>query len=139
MKVIFLDVDGVLNSSKDKFSMSLETDRHLIYLKRIVDATDAVVVLSSSWRKISSLRKALENRLRSYDIEIIDSTKSLPGTRGSEIKEWLSRNPDVESFVILDDDSDMDEYKSTNLVKTEYDEGLKKEHIEKAVSILNNV
>ena len=58
MKVIFLDVDGVLNSN---YSHSISTnekgwmwdeisDFHLEKLKRIVDETDAKIVLSSSWR-----------------------------------------------------------------------------------------
>ena len=62
MKVIFLDVDGVLNTSKtfierkekhDKTGIwDLEIDEFRVeYLKQIIDATDAKVVLSSAWKK----------------------------------------------------------------------------------------
>ena len=135
MKIIFLDVDGVLNSSNDKFSTELETDSHLLLLKELVDKTNSKIVLTSSWRKIPKLRKVVDTKLKNLNIEIIGETKSLPGTRGSGIKEWL-KDKEVESFVILDDDSDMDELTSTNLVKTDYNIGLQKEDIEKALKIL---
>lgn len=49
MKIIFLDVDGVLNSIEDRFSWTIETDKHLEILKYIVDKTNAKIVVSSSW------------------------------------------------------------------------------------------
>ena len=50
MKVIFLDVDGVLNSKQDDYSIKLRTDSHLNFLRMIVKSTGAKIVLSSSWR-----------------------------------------------------------------------------------------
>ena len=50
MKVIFLDVDGVLNSAQDGYSIRLKTDSHLKLLQYIVKETGAKIVLSSSWR-----------------------------------------------------------------------------------------
>ena len=55
MKVIFLDVDGVLNSQQlfekceDDQLISVDED-NIKNLKTIVDATGAKIVLSSSWR-----------------------------------------------------------------------------------------
>ena len=55
MKVIFLDVDGVLNSQQlfekceDDQLISVDED-NIKNLKTIVDATGAMIVLSSSWR-----------------------------------------------------------------------------------------
>ena len=136
MKIIFLDIDGVLNSANDKFSQKLETKKHLNLLEKLVKKTNAKIVLSSSWRGIPSLRKIVENKMQEIDAEIIDATRSLPGTRGSEIKDWM-KDKDIESFVILDDDSDMDEMTETNLVLTDSNKGLQKEDIEKALKILN--
>ena len=54
MKVIFLDVDGVLNSQQlfekceDDQLISVDED-NIKNLKTIVDATGAKIVLSSSW------------------------------------------------------------------------------------------
>ena len=138
MKVIFLDVDGVLNSAKDGFSHHLESEHHLQLLDEIVKKSGAEIVLSSSWRKIPSLRSVLEKKLSNYGITIYGETESIPGTRGTEIKDWLDHcQKPIQEFVILDDDSDMDEYTETKLVKTSYMEGLQPEHVTRALEILN--
>ena len=54
MKVIFLDVDGVLNSEKDLLEAKGKSelfDRPLILLKELVESTKAKIVVSSTWRK----------------------------------------------------------------------------------------
>lgn len=154
MKVIFLDVDGVLNSEYDyklnnrKCILYAEVeDRPLALLKELVERTNAKVVISSSWRigcERSGRRSAfgeelfkkLERRLHDYEIDIFDITPSLRGQRGDEIRQWLQEHGDVESFVILDDDSDMCEFTETNLVKTKYSHGLQKEHVNAAIQLL---
>lgn len=140
MKVIFLDVDGVLNSARDGYSINLENDYHFEMLKKIVDATDANIVLSSSWRigfsVLSLPEKNLIERLEKYGMEIMDFTPCMTGTRGDEIREWLSNNWPVESFVILDDEGDMAEFKETNLVKTNTSIGLQEKDVDKAIEIL---
>ena len=56
MKVIFLDIDGVLNSIKfDRLRMrdgrsDFIDESRLPLLKQIVDSTNAVIVLSTTWR-----------------------------------------------------------------------------------------
>ena len=53
MKIIFLDVDGVLNSNKteDVFRGFIGLDYSCIrLLKEIVDATSAEIVLVSRWK-----------------------------------------------------------------------------------------
>ena len=140
MKVIFLDVDGVLNSARDGYSINLENDYHFEMLKKIVDATDANIVLSSSWRigfsVLSLPEKNLIERLEKYGMKIMDFTPCMTGTRGDEIREWLSNNGPVESFVILDDEGDMAEFKETNLVKTNTSIGLQEKDVDKAIEIL---
>ena len=65
MKVIFLDIDGVLNSDEyvDKVKKSdiqgIERDidiEKVKLLKRAIDETGAKVVLSSSWRYTKNAR-----------------------------------------------------------------------------------
>lgn len=138
MKVIFLDVDGVLNSVKDRFSFTIETDYHFILLKKIVDATNAEIVLSSSWRIGDS--ETVRKRLKDFGMDFIDVTPQLPypSKRGDEIRSWLKCHTEiVESFVILDDESDMCEFVETNLVKTDMKVGLQKSDVNKAIKILN--
>lgn len=111
MKVIFLDIDGVLNSDEyfDKIEklniqgIQSEIDVEKIkLLKRALDETGAKVVLSSSWRytrKVQNLKELLAN----FEI-YTESTPYIHGKRGLEIKQWLLDNPEVEDFVILDDE-----------------------------------
>lgn len=139
MKIIFLDVDGVLNSEQDRFSWTIESDKHLILLACIVRRTDAKIVVSSSWRNCGLL-DTLKTRLNDFSMSIYDKTcYSEHGIRGLEIKEWLDNHSDVESFVILDDEYfDIKSYFPNNLVKTNTKVGLQKEDVEKCIAILSN-
>ena len=110
MKIIFLDVDGVLNSqnyllnSNNKISNSINP------------------------KKITLLK------------EIVDETELIRGKRGEEIKLYLQKHPNIDNFVILDDEifEDYDDYLLKHLVKTSfYIDGLTEEHIEQAKIILN--
>jgi len=150
MRVIFLDVDGVLNCEgtfKDIYYEWKKTgvrrteldEKKVALLKDIIDLTGSEIVLSSTWRlgfddKLNPTRtetKDLVKMFNEYGITILDRTKHLGTRRGVEIREWLSRHEDVEDFVILDDDTDMEEYTNTNLVKTSfYGEGLTEEHFD---------
>lgn len=135
MKVIFLDIDGVLNSSeyfertKDNKLSRIELDiKCLKILKEVIDETKAYIVVTSSWR----LLKGFENTkkyLKEFGIDIHDVTKSIYGNRGEEIREYLN-NYNIDKFVILDDEifPDFNELKNY-LVKTSfYNGGLKEEH-----------
>ena len=154
MKVIFLDVDGVLNS-QDLFERCGEElvpidEENIRSLKEIVDATGAKIVLSSSWRygwtehrdEVQDWCQLLVDTLERYQMKIIDKTEYFSsGRREDEIKDWLGKCPErVESFVILDD-GDYDWYRhgyDKHLVKTDFcTGGLRQEHVQKAVSILN--
>lgn len=158
MKVIFLDIDGVLNSEK-YYTEHLEdmmenpVDRECVKrLKRIVDATGARIVLSSSWRtgwsrkkdQMDELCRKLVEILAEYQLEIYDKTCILNnGERGREIKFWIKNAPEkVESFVILDDhDFQWEKYRLwKRWVQTDYsDGGLQEQDVEKAVKILNEM
>lgn len=86
MKVIFLDIDGVMNDElafrawqenpdKDTFEDSdVPTDQHMAQLKRLVEATGAEVVLSSAWRcSIWGMRTVLE-RFNDYGLKLLSVT-----------------------------------------------------------------
>ena len=111
MKVIFLDIDGVLNSDAyfNKIrnlkiqGIKSEIDVEKIQLlKKAVDETGANVVLSSSWRYTRNAQY-LKELLLHYNI-YTDSTPFIQNKRGLEIKQWLADHPYVEDFVILDDE-----------------------------------
>lgn len=133
MKVIFLDVDGVLNSAQDGYSIRLRTDSHLKLLQRIIKETGAKIVLSSSWRiGFTPASRNLLARFKEYGLELMDCTPELPSScRGDEIRQWLTDNVynyDIENFVILDDEANMAEFTDKNLVQTDTNIGLQKQN-----------
>lgn len=159
MKVIFLDVDGVLTSEDYLNGVEFDLSEEKIkLLKKIVEQTNAKIVLSSSWKNKTRNFPVLENLLNKNDLEIYDTTPeikrirrinhkymdlpivNIDSKRGEEINKWvLDHNP--ESFVILDDNlHNFDKFDlDKHLVQTNYyDGGLKEEHVEKALEILNN-
>ena len=142
-KIIFLDVDGVLNSARDGFSIDLETDIHLKLLKQLVKETNANIVLSSSW-KIGfgcsfSLSNTLISRLKEHGLSILDITPEREdGNRILEIKEWISKNP-VKNILILDDEEfDIRNIFPNNFVKINNEIGLQEKDVKKGIKILNN-
>lgn len=57
--------------------------------------------------------------------------------RGKEIDEWLSKHPEVTKYVILDDDTDMEEHQLPFFIKTDpYKDGLNNEVANKVIEIL---
>ena len=120
MKVIFLDVDGVLNSehwykkNHKRHPERCRTDtaidpRYVRNLKRIVDRTGAKIVLSATCRGDvkGNYCHYLHRILEKYGLIIYDYTRRLGGERGYEIQDWLDNHQNVTNIVILDDDSDM--------------------------------
>lgn len=54
-KIVFLDIDGVLNSEKYDRQRTAQDgnidETRLVFMKELIDYTNADIVLSSSWRK----------------------------------------------------------------------------------------
>ena len=124
LKVLFLDIDGVLNSHQYKFKYGLRNGHimfpeHIEVLKYIIDnVKDLKIVISSTWRHNHSLdyfKEFFVNFGISMSV-VYDKTPSMSSIRGEEIEEWLKHN-EVESFAILDDDSDMG-HLIDNLIQT---------------------
>ena len=140
-KVIFLDVDGVLNSVEDRFSWGIETDKHLEYLKDIIDKTGAAIVVSSSWRILPNMMDRLRSRLKDFGMDAYSKTPEIHTHgrhRGDEIRKWLQENPGVKKFAILDDESDMREFVNTNFFKTDMEIGLTKDIADEVIKFLNS-
>ena len=111
MKVIIFDVDGVLNSDEyfDKIKnlnidgIQSEIDVEKIKLLNIaINETKVKIVLTSSWRYTRNAQE-LKKLLSEYGIPT-DSTPFIQNKRGLEIKQYLYEHPDVEDFVIVDDE-----------------------------------
>lgn len=154
LKIIFLDIDGVLNCSNTKDRCEAYVgieDKKVELLKQIVDATKAKLVLVSTWRytwfkedylksKQDELANYLDAKLAKYGLSIYDKTDDEAIGRGQGIIEYLNnQNEKVDSFIVIDDE--MFDYKETkltkNLIQTSYDKGgLQNKHISKAIDKL---
>lgn len=145
MKIIFLDVDGVLNNAcwarkmydegVHVYADDLLYDPSIKQLKRLIDATNAKVVLSSSWRNHPDAMKHLATQLAAYNIFVYGVTPNVGPQRGDDISEWLANHP-IDNYVILDNDSDMTVHMD-HLVKTDFETGLQYTHVDRAIALLN--
>jgi hypothetical protein len=132
-KVLFLDIDGVLNDNKtpirfDVKNIPLHMDPVLVYrLNLIVDRVDCSLVLSSSWRIDKNWRQIM--RANGIFGEFLDRTPDnrLLTSRGREIKQWLDEHPEVTRYAILDDNADMLDSQKPNFFKTSVLHGLTQE------------
>jgi hypothetical protein len=107
MNVLFLDVDGVLNTIRSVriFGFDYIDSKMVSLVAKIVNETKAEIVLSSSWRTPKKDKKLVEQALGEYSLFIFDCTPVItPPHRGKEIQSWLQNNP-VANFAIIDDDS----------------------------------
>jgi hypothetical protein len=106
MKVIFLDIDGVLNCAKTpnprKFPYIVDPAL-LVRFNRILESTGAHVVLSSTWRyDPAGLFSA-----KHWGVPFIDITPDMPHVpRCKEIIGWLEKHSEVNRFAVIDDEDD---------------------------------
>lgn len=141
-QVIFLDIDGVVRPiTESGFSMNTVLidgisvplagcgsdfpSTAIAAVRYIVEATGAVIVLSSEWRRHASLKKGVEDKLKHEGMSLHDATttelelggfinaendRSEGGMRNAfaerrvrEIGTYLKAHPDITSWVALDD------------------------------------
>lgn len=149
MKVVFLDIDGVLNHSEflknikrspggTISDLDMIDPKAVALLNKLLDTTKANVVISSTWRignTLFHLQQLLSKAGFQFPERIIGATVSLTeGVRGAEINVWLQQVP-VDKFVILDDDDDMDPLMD-HLVQTSFEKGLQLKDVKIAKKIL---
>jgi hypothetical protein len=146
VRVIFLDLDGVLNSRPFVAGLgATEWDRMIdrravARLNELVRRSGAKIVITSSWRCQLPLAR-VESILRDHGLvaQILGATPRLRPSRGTEIQAWLDAAEDPpEAFVILDDVDDVD-HLGTYLVLTTWEAGLQDEHVERALEHLGVV
>ena len=148
MNIVFLDVDGVINSRNKLIEVYKKTGKPhslynypfdelcLNYLKEIIEETNSFIVVTSTWRKDEEGKKILLEELDKYGLlnRVIGYTEILNTTRGLEIKSYLEKNKNIINFIILDDDttkSDLDEFLikingQTGITSKEKDEAIKR-------------
>lgn len=139
MKILFLDVDGVLNMISSGGLYALNRNR-LRNLETVVNETGCKIVLSSTWRKDFVALKKLKNRLNYRGLSILDCTTTEyfkeRQIRGDEIQKWLDSH-EWDSYAIVDDDGDMLESQLPFFVQTDSEQGLTVDKAKQLIEILN--
>lgn len=170
--VIFLDFDGVLNAFyypkqladhgqvwRDRFGV-LFAPECIAQLGRIIEATDAQIIISSSWKipfegetdetVLNSLKQMWEARQYPGRIdgaipnltfqEILDMhcDGDFVCHKGFEIEQWLRQHPECTSYAILDDEEIVLPKHESHFVRTDKMVGLQEEDADRAVEILLN-
>jgi len=153
MKIIFCDVDGVLNEdttpTRTKSRLIFIDQEKLLRLKRIAEATQAKIVLSSTWRydrdnpKLNGDFLELQEAFHNVGLSFYDFTpEDVYGIRrGMEIRAWLGLHPEVERYIIFDDELFDFEQRGLlpRLIKTEFgDGGLTEAHVQEAIEMLSD-
>ena len=104
-KVIFLDIDGVLNSTQTPNPKRLPyvVDKRLLRVfNKLIARTHAKVVLISDWRHDpAGLFAARFHGIRYYAV-----VPERPKSRGDQIRAWLRKHPKVFRYAVIDDDDD---------------------------------
>lgn len=135
--IIFLDVDGVLNTRtmlSDGDWDSFDPDRCTM-IRDFAEKFDCDIVLSSAWRLFHDLAELRDW----FKLDIIDHTPTdcPSGSREVEIKKWLEVNGREDSPIIIFDD---DTFDLTTLMEfviaTNFETGLLPFHIDMAEEVL---
>ena len=158
--IMFVDVDGVLNNDDNLYDDVALNDKLISNLCMVAHAVNAQIVLSSSWRCHSNPLKHVMDAFRKHGITLygitaegvaeeafkqtkwgnIERTKfydwdeEVRNDRGAEIAMWLHENPQVDKFLIIDDDmKDIEPYfDKKNLLKTSFKDGFTREDANRA-------
>lgn len=143
---IFLDLDGVVAWCLYGVPAAGRLRRECVeQLERIVQATGAKVVVSSTWRLGSIFSPAwLGEQLRPFGFtgQIIGATPSLPNEhRGAEIQAWIDAQPVAtrpRKLVVLEDAEELGALESS-CVRTNYDKGLTATDASRAIRMLGRI
>lgn len=131
-KVVFLDIDGVLCTSR---TMLIGHDHRfdpigVAMLRRLFDDhPDWRIVMSSTWRMFGGAGAVLRSHglMNTHQDEATGQDPKM--FRSNEIQAWLDAHPEVEHYLIIDDEEGdiVGEHKK-HLVKTSMMNGILMEH-----------
>lgn len=148
---IFLDIDGVLatratyhayrvkhGGNPACVTSKLLCPRRVGLLETIRSATGARIVLSTSWAMQAPVESiaAWLSGLGLCGLGDIDVTpRKMSSYRINEIRWWLEAHPEVDRFLILEDEWDMHELEA-HTIRTTWERGLLSEHVARGIEIL---
>lgn len=158
-KVIFLDIDGVLNTGEgpnapqDRFGDAFNPNA-IENLSKVIAEAGAEIVVSSSWKffGLDGMQEMWKERnlpgqvigitpntisdemLLNANLDDMDSLCF----KGLEIKEWLAKHGKmIDNYAILDDENSFLPEQQPHFVKTNPECGISKEDVNRVIEILN--
>ena len=147
--IIFLDIDGVLNSDKyfdsisnkecinpvDRLMLDIDMSKVKLLLE-VINKTNAKIVITSSWRRMK-LYPYIKERLVSMGLPVVGETPFIEGRRGEEIKLYLANNY-VSNYCIIDDEvfKDYNTLEDNLVITNFYEDGLTIDHAKGVVKKL---
>ncbi len=148
MRVLFLDIDGVLNnwdSATHPESLRIIDPINVKVLNGLFEKLpDVQVVLSSTWREYFTIPQ-VNAWLRDAGYtgpDLLDVTpfnllqRGRFCDRGEEIAEWLARHPECKQYAIIDDITDLiAAHHPARYVTTHDATGMTSEHLTKLLEI----
>ena len=147
-KVLFLDIDGVLNSKfyykyiyKAEEGGSRFDPYCVILVKKLVEEFSLKVVISSTWRDGAMNRLVNElnaNDFTDYLHEDWLTPVVRPASRGKEIELWLDEHSEVKDYLILDDNQKLLDHQMDKFVQTSAFMGMVQESYYLARNILQS-
>lgn len=145
-RVLFLDIDGVLNSRiyykyiyKPEDGGSRFDPYCVILVKKLVEEFSLKIVISSTWRDGGMKRlinELNENKFMDYLHEDWLTPVVRPANRGKEIELWLDNHSEVKDYIILDDNENLLEHQRDKFVKTSIYLGMVQERYNQARNLL---
>ena len=147
MKIIFLDIDGVMNSQTYYRSIKVKSkdwDRFdpiaVKLLKMLLEEFEAKIVITSSWRfgAIDILINELSKTgLKKYLYKDWKTPQLYGYKRGDEIQKWLEKHLEVNNYIIIDDEENILDNQLRYFIKTNMTFGFNDECYERAKIILS--
>ena len=161
-KIVFLDIDGVLNPKwwdnrkpSDRYGCLFDS-KTITNLERIIKETEADIVISSSWKEMGLSFMQNMWKDRKLPGKVIDITPSYMSDemllnadlndtdidslyiRGLEIKGWLALHAtDVSNYVIIDDMDDILSEQQNHFVCIDPEKGITDFDAKVAIMLLN--
>ena len=145
-KVLFLDIDGVLNSKiyykylyKPEDGGSRFDPYCVILVKKLIEEFSLKIVISSTWRdgaKNRLMKELNDNNFIEYLHEDWLTPIVRPANRGKEIELWLDNHPEVEDYIILDDNTNLLDHQIDKFIKTSMYMGMVQEGYAQARNLL---
>lgn len=152
--IIFLDIDGVLNTDRweaymlaqelplgDEFGIFFD-ENSVMHLAEIITATGADIVIHSTWKLDKSLDWIrLLWQKRNLPGHIFDITPNVPPhySKMEEIESWLIRHQYISNYIILDDEYEFSTAQLAHLIKIDPSIGITEINAKESIAKLKKV